>query len=75
MKNREESGMGQSTCFLLEAETGEFRIQCQPDLHREFQASLDFIEKPLKNETEKKYTKLVSEICLLAFIFFVFHNF
>lgn len=53
MKDREESGMGQSARFLLEAETGEFRIQCQPDLHHELQASLDFIEKPLKNETEK----------------------
>lgn len=56
MKDREESGMGRRAHFLLEAETGEFRIQCQPDLQCEFQASLDFIEKPLKNETEKKNT-------------------
>lgn len=53
MKDREENGTGQRAHFLLEAETGEFRIQCQPDLQCEFQASLGFIEKPLKNETEK----------------------
>lgn len=70
MKDREKNGMGQRARFLLEAETGEFRIQCQPDLQREFQASLGFIEKPLKNETEKKYIKQVSEIYLLAFICF-----
>lgn len=53
MKDRKGSGMGQRARFLLEAETGGFRIQCQPDLEREFQASLGFIEKPLKNKTEK----------------------
>lgn len=75
MKDREESGMGWRAHFLLEAETGEFRIQCHPDLQREFQANLGCIERLLKNETEKNTLIWSLRFVFWRLYFFVFHNF